>query len=213
MLTPKDHKFLESQGDAVHSPLGKGVYGIVVLTERKGKQYAVKLSTNWRTHLQEELTLRSLGSHPNIVTFHSSWSKGQLHALRMEYVPGRSLLSILEEHPLSESQAHTLFLQLVYGVYHAHESQRIVHRDLKAENLILSPDGSKLTIVDWGMGMEWAKDRPCLQTCGSPDYAAPEIFQKKPYFGPEVDIWSMGVILYAMVTDRYNLGEDCNDRT
>ena len=68
---------------------------------------------------------------------------------------------------------------------------------------MISADGEGLYIIDWGMGVEWLPEITYTQTCGSPDYAAPEIYQGRPYLGPEVDIWAMGVILYAMVTSDF----------
>ena len=79
----------------------------------------------------------------------------------------------------------------------AHEQAHISHRDLKAGNLMISSGGSTLNVIDWSTDITYS------QNCGSPDYAAPEIYKKKSYVGPEVDIWAMGVILSAMVTSNF----------
>jgi serine/threonine-protein kinase SIK3 len=75
----------------------------------------------------------------------------------------------------------------------------IVHRDLKMENILLDQDG-QIKIIDLGLGNFFDGTNPLKTFCGSPDYAPPELWENKAYLGPEVDVWSLGVILFIMRT-------------
>ena len=199
----KQLRLLQSGGVRYQETLRAGSFALVVLAQMRGKSFAIKLNSVWKVHQQEELIFKSLGCHPNVVRYYGSWSNRNLQAIRMAYIEGTSLLDVLIEKPLTEGQAHRLFRQLVLGMQHAHEARKIAHCDLKAEHLIISPDRTRLCIIDWSMGIKWSVSKTHSQTCGSLSYAAPEICQRKPYKGPELDIWSMGVILYGMVTGDF----------
>jgi len=116
----------------------------------------------------------------------------------MEYVPGGELFDfIVSNGRLSEPRARVMFQQLVSGVEYCHQHM-VVHRDLKPENLLLDSD-QQLRIADFGLS-NVMKDGDFFKTsCGSPNYAAPEVISGKLYAGPEVDVWSCGVILYALL--------------
>ena len=116
----------------------------------------------------------------------------------MEFVPGGELFDfIVSNGRLSEPRARTMFQQLVSGVEYCHQHM-VVHRDLKPENLLLDAE-QQLRIADFGLS-NVMKDGDFFKTsCGSPNYAAPEVISGKLYAGPEVDVWSCGVILYALL--------------
>jgi 5'-AMP-activated protein kinase catalytic alpha subunit len=116
----------------------------------------------------------------------------------MEYVSGGELFDcIVSKGRLSEDEARRLFQQIISGVEYCH-AHRVVHRDLKPENLLLSEDNS-IKIADFGLS-NLMRDGEFLRTsCGSPNYAAPEVISGSVYAGPEVDVWSCGVILYALL--------------
>ncbi len=116
----------------------------------------------------------------------------------MEYVPGGELFDyIVSRGRLSPDEARHFFHQIVSGVEYCHH-HRIVHRDLKPENLLLDADNN-IKIADFGLS-NVAHDGDFLRTsCGSPNYAAPEVISGNLYAGPEVDVWSCGVILYALL--------------
>ncbi|KAH0478976.1 MAG: hypothetical protein KVP17_001227 [Porospora cf. gigantea B] len=116
----------------------------------------------------------------------------------MEFAEGGELFDyIVNKGQLSEVEARRLFQQLVSGVEFCH-THRVCHRDLKPENLLLDKN-SNLKIGDFGLS-NFMPDGEFLKTsCGSPNYASPEVVSGKPYAGPEVDVWSCGVILYALL--------------
>jgi serine/threonine-protein kinase SIK3 len=98
---------------------------------------------------------------------------------------------------MSEDEARTKFRQIVQAVGFCH-SNGFVHRDLKAENLLLD-ENSNVKLCDFGFSNSYKPDEFLKTWCGSPPYAAPELFEGKEYAGPQADIWSLGVVLYVMV--------------
>ncbi len=107
---------------------------------------------------------------------------------------------------MPEHQARRFFQQLISGIEYSHRL-KIVHRDLKPENVLLDDD-LNVKIADFGLSNE-IKDGDFLKTsCGSPNYAAPEVIRGGLYTGPEIDVWSAGVILYVMLSGRLPFEDD-----
>uniref|UniRef100_A0A671TGA0 non-specific serine/threonine protein kinase n=1 Tax=Sinocyclocheilus anshuiensis TaxID=1608454 RepID=A0A671TGA0_9TELE len=138
--------------------------------------------------------------------------------LVMEYASGGEVFDYLVAHGrMKEKEARAKFRQVQFSycflstsVQYCHQ-KHIVHRDLKAENLLLDAD-MNIKIADFGFSNEFMVGNKLDTFCGSPPYAAPELFQGKKYDGPEVDVWSLGVILYTLVSgslpfDGQNLKE------
>lgn len=118
----------------------------------------------------------------------------------LEYAGGELFNYIVANGRMHEAQARRFFQQIISGVDYAHKC-KIVHRDLKPENVLLDDD-LNVKIADFGLSNE-IKDGDFLKTsCGSPNYAAPEVIRGGLYTGPEIDVWSCGVILYVMLCGR-----------
>ena len=101
---------------------------------------------------------------------------------------------------MAEPQARRFFQQLMSGVDYSHRL-KIVHRDLKPENVLLD-DQLNVKIADFGLSNVVIDGEFLLTSCGSPNYAAPEVIRGLRYTGPEIDVWSCGVILYVMLCGR-----------
>lgn len=118
--------------------------------------------------------------------------------LVMEYVPGGELYNLIERQGrMPEPEARKFFQEILSAVHYCH-LHKVVHRDIKPENILLDED-TNIKISDFGLS-SMLRDGEFLKTaCGSPNYAAPELISGSAYCGPEVDIWSIGVVLYALL--------------
>ncbi|XP_062868325.1 serine/threonine-protein kinase MARK2 isoform X3 [Trichomycterus rosablanca] len=199
--------------------IGKGNFAKVKLARHvlTGKEVAVKIIDKTQlnaTSLQKlfrEVRIMKLLNHPNIVKLFEVIETEKNLYLVMEYASGGEVFDYLVAHGrMKEKEARAKFRQIVSAVQYCHQ-KCIVHRDLKAENLLLDAD-MNIKIADFGFSNEFTLGNKLDTFCGSPPYAAPELFQGKKYDGPEVDVWSLGVILYTLVSgslpfDGQNLKE------
>ncbi|KAK5580578.1 hypothetical protein RB653_000598 [Dictyostelium firmibasis] len=172
-----------------------------------GKQYAIKITKpkriKERKEIEREISILKRLKHDNIIQLHDAIYEDEAGriCLILELVSGGELFDyIVARGRLSEKEGRKFFRQMLCGLIYCH-SNMVCHRDLKLENLLVDEDGN-LKISDFGYS-NIIKPGNLLSTfCGSPVYAPPEILLEKRYNGNEVDIWSMGVILYAMVTGQ-----------
>ncbi|KAH6917782.1 CAMK/CAMKL/GIN4 protein kinase [Coprinopsis sp. MPI-PUGE-AT-0042] len=170
-------------------------------------------SEKQRLGIDREITMMKLMNHPNIMRIYDVYEGDKELFLVLEYVEGGELFDFLvNKGRLPPYEALVYFRQIIYGLNYAHTFS-IIHRDLKPENiLIASLNPPVVKIADWGMA---AFAPPSLQletSCGSPHYASPEIVNGEKYHGTATDIWSCGVILYALLTGRLPF-DDKNVRT
>ncbi|XP_041427314.1 serine/threonine-protein kinase SIK3 isoform X2 [Xenopus laevis] len=136
--------------------------------------------------------------HPHIIRLYQVMETERMIYLVTEYASGGEIFDHLVAHGrMAEKEARKKFKQIVAAVHFCH-CRNIVHRDLKAENLLLDAN-LNIKIADFGFSNRFTPGQLLKTWCGSPPYAAPELFEGKEYDGPKVDIWSLGVVLYVLV--------------
>lgn len=204
--------------------IGKGASGRVKIARHKhtGQLAAVKIlplaplinsrasfatrqakAEKQRLGIDREITMMKLMNHPNIMRIYDVYEGANELFLVLEYVQGGELFDFLVNRGrLRPREALAFFKQIIHGLNYAHTFS-IIHRDLKPENILISSlNPLTIKIADWGMA---AFAPPTLQletSCGSPHYASPEIVNGEKYQGTATDIWSCGVILFALLTGR-----------
>lgn len=187
--------------------IGKGNFAKVKLAKHipTGKEVAIKIIDKTQLNpgslqkLFREVRIMKILDHPNIVKLFQVIETERTLYLVMEYASGGEVFDYLVFHGrMKEKEARAKFRQIVSAVQYCHQ-KKIIHRDLKAENLLLDSE-MVIKIADFGFSNEFTPGNKLDTFCGSPPYAAPELFQGKKYDGPEVDVWSLGVILYTLVS-------------
>lgn len=187
--------------------LGTGTFGKVKIGEHQMTKHkvAVKILNRQKIKsldvvgkIRREIQNLKLFRHPHIIKLYQVISTPTDIFMIMEYVSGGELFDYIVKHgKLQEHEARRFFQQIISGVDYCHRHM-IVHRDLKPENLLLDHN-RHVKIADFGLSNMMLDGEFLRTSCGSPNYAAPEVISGKLYAGPEVDIWSCGVILYALL--------------
>ena len=157
--------------------------------------------------IEREIIIMKLLNHPNVLRLYDVWETNSNLYMVLEYAEKGELFNLLVERgPLPENEAIRFFRQIIIGISYCH-ALGIVHRDLKPENLLLD-NKYNIKIADFGMAALETEDKLLETSCGSPHYAAPEIVSGIPYHGFASDVWSCGVILFALLTGRLPFDEE-----
>ncbi|EME39598.1 hypothetical protein DOTSEDRAFT_75299 [Dothistroma septosporum NZE10] len=196
--------------------IGKGSFGKVYLASHKltnGSKVVLKSAKKDDANLAREIHHHRQFLHPHIARLYEVIVTENLVWLVLEYCPGDELYNHLLEHGrMQADQVQRIFTQLVGAVSYVH-NKGCVHRDLKLENILLDK-AQNVKLVDFGFTREYSGSTSYLQTwCGTIAYSAPEMLRGEKYAGEKVDVWSMGVILYALLTGELPFDEDDDSST
>ncbi|KAG0282491.1 hypothetical protein BGZ96_000426 [Linnemannia gamsii] len=189
--------------------LGKGSSGCVKLARhrRTNEQVAIKIISKAslanraavNRGIEREIAIMKLINHPHVIRLYDVYETEKELFLIMEYVSGGELFEYLvNKGRLDEPEALRFFQQIIVGLAFCHK-RKICHRDLKPENLLLD-HRRNVKIADFGMASLQKSGRLLETSCGSPHYASPEVVTGMKYDGSSSDIWSCGIILYALLT-------------
>ncbi|KAM8902394.1 serine/threonine-protein kinase SIK3 homolog isoform 5-T5 [Spinachia spinachia] len=190
----------------IERTIGKGNFAVVKLATHIITKAKVAIKIVDKTQLDDEnlkkifreVQIMKLLKHPHIIRLYQVMETERMIYLVTEYASGGEIFDHLVAHGrMAEKDARKKFKQIVAAVHFCH-CRSIVHRDLKAENLLLDHN-LNIKIADFGFSNLFARGQLLKTWCGSPPYAAPELFEGKEYDGPKVDIWSLGVVLYVLV--------------
>ena len=167
------------------------IVAIKILEKEKMKEID-KIRSN------REIKILKKMRHRNIVHLYNDINTEKLIYLIMEYVKGKELLTYInEKNKLNENESCYYFQQIISGIEYL-EKLKIVHRDIKLENIIIE-DNKNIKILDFGLSNFYQKNNILYSSCGSLCYASPEMVEGKKYSGSCVDIWSSGIVLFAML--------------
>ena len=187
--------------------IGKGAFGKVTLGVHKltGKQVAIK--TIEKNYMQDDFSKRKVFQevyllkkikHSNVIRLLEVFESSKHLLMVMEYAGGGDLLRLIKRKgKLQESDAKFIFKQIAYGLAHIH-CRSVIHRDIKLDNILLDCEKG-VKICDFGVSKIIKKGQVIQEQCGTPAYLAPEIIIDKGYEGFFVDVWSLGVLLFAML--------------
>jgi len=189
--------------------LGKGSYAVVKLAVHKitRNKYAIKIYSKQtlidpqkRNTVKNEINILKQIDNENVMKLYEVIDTPSNLYLVQEYINGVNLLEILKNeknHYIKEQRAKKLFTQIVKGISYCHK-KNIFHRDIKLENILVLKDDT-IKIIDFGFGIKCNRDTLQKLFCGTPSYMAPEIVKKEKYIACYSDIWSLGVLFYAIL--------------
>lgn len=200
----------------VAKTIGQGTYGKVKLgvNKRNKTQVAIKVLSKKEMipteieRARREIEILQQLKHPNIASLYQILETDESINLIMEY-GGRTLLSyVMEKVGLEEEEARKFFKMIASAIDYCHK-RNIIHRDIKHQNILLD-DSGQVKLIDFGLSNFIEEGKLRSTFCGTPAYAAPEMILGKKYTGPEVDVWSLGVVLYSMITGGFPFENVCD---
>ena len=202
--------------------LGKGSYAVVKLAmDKKTKnKYAIKIYSKTclidpqlRNTVKNEINILRQIDNENVMKLYEVIDTQSNLYLVLEYINGINLLEIIKNeknHFIKESRAKKIFSKIVQGINYCHQIN-IFHRDIKLENILVLKDDS-VKIIDFGFGIICKSDTYQKLFCGTKSYMPPEIVKKEKYIACYSDIWSLGVLFYAMLFGVFPFkGKDDDD--
>ncbi|KAL7302546.1 hypothetical protein TKK_0005182 [Trichogramma kaykai] len=190
----------------IEGTIGKGNFAVVKLARHRIVKSEVAIKIIDKSQLDEtnlekvyrEVDIMKQLHHPHIVKLYQVMETKNMLYIVSEYASRGEIFDYIARYGrMSEPCARTTFAQIISAVEYCH-STGVAHRDLKAENLLLDAQ-MNVKIADFGFSNRFAPGERLSTWCGSPPYAAPEVFKGKHYSGPEIDVWSLGVVLYVLV--------------
>ncbi|XP_053555991.1 maternal embryonic leucine zipper kinase [Bombina bombina] len=200
----------------LHETIGTGGFAKVKLARHllTGEKVAIKIMDKDSLgddlpRVKTEIDAMKNLSHQHVCRLYHIIETPKKIFMILEYCPGGELFDyIIAKDRLTEDEARIFFRQIVSAVGYIH-SQGYAHRDLKPENLLIDGDHN-LKLIDFGLCAKpkGGMDYHLMTCCGSPAYAAPELIQGKAYIGSEADIWSMGVLMYALMCGYLPFDDD-----
>jgi len=191
----------------IEETIGKGNFAVVKMARHRITKSRVAIKIIDKSRLDEanlekvhrEVQIMKLLRHPNVLKLYQVMETKNMLYIVTEYATKGEMFAHIDKcGKLNEPEARRFFWQIISAVEYCH-NRRVVHRDLKTENLLLD-DNLNVKIADFGFCNHTKEDELLKTWCGSPPYAAPEIFEGKEYDGPAIDIWSLGVVLYVLVS-------------
>jgi calcium-dependent protein kinase len=188
--------------------LGSGEFGKVFLSSsvhNPDLQVAIKAMDKIKLKVDVELIAHEVAAiskldHPNIINFYETYNDYRYVYLVMEYCPGKPLSRHFSEGKVnSEKEVRKVMFQVVSAISHCH-AMGIIHRDIKPDNIMITNKDKQVKLIDFGLARNGLNDED-QQICGTPYYMAPEMITRAGY-SAKIDVWSMGVMLYFLVTGQ-----------
>merc|ERR1712228_226968 len=193
--------------------IGKGTFGSVyrAIHEADNKIVALKIidleklkqAQNGISRVKTEIAVQSQLNHESIIKLYTSFidTNENKYVLVLEYCEGETLSDYLKKQnggKLTESRCYFIFYQIVEIIKYLHQNE-FIHRDLKLQNILIYPDTQKLKLCDFGLAQNMNLSPDRYTWCGTPNYCAPEIVKQQKH-GYLADIWSVGIVLYSLLT-------------